>query len=111
MDIIDTILMSNQIEYSKVLLAWIGLDIDVNSENESSLLKLLVHLSEEAVYKLVDEDKDVIFNMNSVYIKLLENENSIIDIKDRKSTRLNSSHVAISYAVFCLKKKKIKISD
>src|SRR5690625_6616588 len=27
---------------------------------------------------------------------------------DRKSTRLNSSHVAISYAVFCLKKKKAK---
>src|SRR5436309_11656741 len=26
--------------------------------------------------------------------------------KDRKSTRLNSSHVKISYAVFCLKKKK-----
>src|SRR5437870_7885427 len=29
-------------------------------------------------------------------------------IGDRKSTRLNSSHVAISYAVFCLKKKKKK---
>src|SRR5215510_15732020 len=28
--------------------------------------------------------------------------------RDRKSTRLNSSHVAISYAVFCLKKKKKK---
>src|SRR5437870_7086600 len=28
--------------------------------------------------------------------------------EDRKSTRLNSSHVAISYAVFCLKKKKQK---
>src|SRR5690625_7085697 len=28
---------------------------------------------------------------------------------DRKSTRLNSSHVAISYAVFCLKKKKENI--
>src|SRR5438067_9418833 len=28
-------------------------------------------------------------------------------LKDRKSTRLNSSHVSISYAVFCLKKKKI----
>src|SRR5690625_7845920 len=28
--------------------------------------------------------------------------------RDRKSTRLNSSHVAISYAVFCLKKKKLK---
>src|SRR5215208_8150393 len=28
--------------------------------------------------------------------------------RDRKSTRLNSSHVAISYAVFCLKTKKAK---
>src|SRR5438067_8911132 len=28
--------------------------------------------------------------------------------RDRKSTRLNSSHVSISYAVFCLKKKKEK---
>src|SRR5438270_9433600 len=28
--------------------------------------------------------------------------------RDRKSTRLNSSHSQISYAVFCLKKKKIK---
>src|SRR5699024_11567955 len=30
-------------------------------------------------------------------------------ILDRKSTRLNSSHVSISYAVFCLKKKKINL--
>src|SRR5690349_23029876 len=30
------------------------------------------------------------------------------DAADRKSTRLNSSHVEISYAVFCLKKKKKK---
>src|SRR5437660_9658870 len=30
--------------------------------------------------------------------------------RDRKSTRLNSSHVAISYAVFCLKKKNKKKS-
>src|SRR3712207_7231695 len=28
------------------------------------------------------------------------------DVRDRKSTRLNSSHANISYAVFCLKKKK-----
>src|SRR6266480_5535349 len=30
------------------------------------------------------------------------------DVEDRKSTRLNSSHMSISYAVFCLKKKKKK---
>src|SRR5438445_8685321 len=29
-------------------------------------------------------------------------------VKDRKSTRLNSSHANISYAVFCLKKKKLR---
>src|SRR5947209_10594465 len=32
-------------------------------------------------------------------------------VEDRKSTRLNSSHANISYAVFCLKKKKTKGSD
>src|SRR5437870_7643764 len=30
---------------------------------------------------------------------------------DRKSTRLNSSHVAISYAVFCLKKKTVRLAS
>src|SRR2546430_10054401 len=32
-------------------------------------------------------------------------------IQDRKSTRLNSSHSQISYAVFCLKKKKTSVSS
>src|SRR5699024_11774729 len=40
----------------------------------------------------------------------LDDDAALIDtpgiMKDRKSTRLNSSHVSISYAVFCLKKKK-----
>src|SRR5256885_10983337 len=31
---------------------------------------------------------------------------SFVNAADRKSTRLNSSHLVISYAVFCLKKKK-----
>src|SRR5699024_11958718 len=35
-----------------------------------------------------------------------DNENEMLSLVDRKSTRLNSSHVSISYAVFCLKKKK-----
>src|SRR5258705_6422428 len=33
-----------------------------------------------------------------------------VTVPDRKSTRLNSSHLGISYAVFCLKKKKQNIS-
>src|SRR3712207_8729273 len=34
-------------------------------------------------------------------------EDEFNELEDRKSTRLNSSHANISYAVFCLKKKKI----
>src|SRR5690606_41884912 len=45
-----------------------------------------------------------------VTVKAVEGENVLVDANfplagDRKSTRLNSSHVKISYAVFCLKKK------
>src|SRR5438874_13631824 len=37
--------------------------------------------------------------------------NVVLSRRDRKSTRLNSSHVEISYAVFCLKKKKKKVNN
>src|SRR5690625_649834 len=37
---------------------------------------------------------------------LLGVRNTLYGLTDRKSTRLNSSHVAISYAVFCLRKKR-----
>src|SRR3712207_8545860 len=39
----------------------------------------------------------------------LVDEQEVIVRKDRKSTRLNSSHANISYAVFCLKKKNINL--
>src|SRR5438309_3764194 len=41
-------------------------------------------------------------------ISLAENMGMEVVAEDRKSTRLNSSHSSISYAVFCLKKKKKK---
>src|SRR3712207_7238146 len=37
-----------------------------------------------------------------------EDPGRLVEDRDRKSTRLNSSHANISYAVFCLKKKKNK---
>src|SRR5438552_12416721 len=37
-----------------------------------------------------------------------QNEKRLLHVQDRKSTRLNSSHQIISYAVFCLKKKKYR---
>src|SRR5690625_6660438 len=58
-----------------------------------------VKMVEEAVLQYMDETDGLI------PIKTKEADIDAYD-KDRKSTRLNSSHVAISYAVFCLKKKK-----
>src|SRR2546430_17286118 len=45
---------------------------------------------------------------NQRIVKVLDFGISKLASEDRKSTRLNSSHSQISYAVFCLKKKKIK---
>src|SRR5699024_12237939 len=43
--------------------------------------------------------------------KVDEDEFNEVKVEDRKSTRLNSSHVSISYAVFCLKKKKERVNN
>src|SRR5215208_8483945 len=45
-------------------------------------------------------------SINTPYPEHARNDMGSQALTDRKSTRLNSSHVAISYAVFCLKKKK-----
>src|SRR5690625_6897054 len=61
------------------------------------------------------QEQEVPYNVNDIRanVEIINTYNVIIKspaileevIRDRKSTRLNSSHVAISYAVFCLKKK------
>src|SRR3989442_9059976 len=50
-------------------------------------------------------------NINTANSEELQQVPGIGPVTDRKSTRLNSSHVRISYAVFCLKKKKKKKKD
>src|SRR5690242_21511283 len=40
--------------------------------------------------------------------RFITSKEAVVESRDRKSTRLNSSHMSISYAVFCLKKKKKK---
>src|SRR5690625_6399662 len=58
-----------------------------------------------------DVDQRLVEIMNKIHTKCVRygktngHVNYVKGAKDRKSTRLNSSHVAISYAVFCLKKK------
>src|SRR5690625_6827772 len=56
-----------------------------------------IRIGKQKVYSFFEQCKSALAPSGELWIV----------IQDRKSTRLNSSHVAISYAVFCLKKKKV----
>src|SRR5699024_11709508 len=95
------------------------------NENISSLCQISNNLYNQALYifreTLSKEDKwlsyfeldDIMKNtknldgdINYRLLKAQCSQQVLRILEDRKSTRLNSSHVSISYAVFCLKKKK-----
>lgn len=85
-DIIDSLISSDDEQYSKVLLSWVGFNITAEVRFEVALLQLLVYLSEEAVYKLADGERYIIFNMNSVYMRLLDGDDAV-DINDTKEAK------------------------
>src|SRR5690625_4396202 len=90
-------------------------------EGEPSRALYFIHLGRVKVYRLAVDGREQILHLLGdgepiAVVPFLDGgpypataeviEDS--EIADRKSTRLNSSHVAISYAVFCLKKKHRK---
>src|SRR5699024_12773788 len=70
---------------------------DLNLIGQDSLLLRNAFLRQTHIHHLIL----LSINLNPSGYKFIERR------IDRKSTRLNSTHVSISYAVFCLKKKKI----
>lgn len=85
-DIIHSLIESNHDAYMRVLMAWVGFDINVDSECELHLMYLLTALSEGAVFKLMDGDRDVIFNQNSLYRKVLETQEAV-DVNGDKEAK------------------------
>src|SRR5256885_11624728 len=65
---------------------------------------------EEAMRASADLESAIQGSIDERLTRIKDTERLNVDgaLKDRKSTRLNSSHLVISYAVFCLKKKKKK---
>src|SRR5699024_11329292 len=66
--------------------------------------EILVNITEENIisyFEMEDGYGNRVFKNKSISRTI----NDLLKKEDRKSTRLNSSHVSISYAVFCLKKK------
>src|SRR5690606_40395222 len=78
-----------------------GIDISKSSATEKVILNIFYYVLYFPFTFRVTFTTENSFKSYFVY-KLTKT------VRDRKSTRLNSSHVKISYAVFCLKKKKHK---
>src|SRR5690625_752027 len=90
---------------AREILSHFNFDNEIDKMEENNVLYLVVRRFGE-----IDLHPDEVSNIEMGYIfeELIRrfSEHAEAGDQDRKSTRLNSSHVAISYAVFCLKKKK-----
>src|SRR5256885_13140112 len=83
----------------------------------STLFPYTTLFRSDVLHDSADDDifpirKCVDINLDCVFEEVVDQHRAVLidhfleDAIDRKSTRLNSSHLVISYAVFCLKKKK-----
>src|SRR5437588_3104588 len=68
---------------------------------------LAIHFDWEAQARAIVQGVRV-SESDKARVLLVDSNGRVIAASDRKSTRLNSSHTVISYAVFCLKKKKTR---
>lgn len=85
-DIIHSVISGNENAYIRVLMSWIGFNVAVDPEYEKTLTYLFTALSEGAVFKLIDGTREVIFNQNSIYKKLLETSQAV-DINGDKEAK------------------------
>src|SRR5438445_4550347 len=90
--------------------SWSGAHRDLHSfptRRSSDLRWIRLHLPEVGVHGRIEREvrRDSVLQVGTAgdFLRPIE---GAAGGKDRKSTRLNSSHANISYAVFCLKKKK-----
>src|SRR5690625_4744586 len=77
-----------------------GKILSVDARNNHSIVEMMWHEGKNQQVRRMLE------SVGHPVTQLKREKYGYLTLEDRKSTRLNSSHVAISYAVFCLKKKK-----
>src|SRR2546428_6392672 len=79
------------------------------SQNEARVLKTLIDSGGKAPIEDLAKKAGLADSAVARAVLVLSQNQLVNEKVDRKSTRLNSSHDQISYAVFCLKKKKKKL--
>ena len=88
----------------------VGDKVSLEKNNGHHLLKVLRFPVGQTITLFNGDGFDyhaiVIRTKKTCNVEIVSQQKNESESRDRKSTRLNSSHVVISYAVFCLKKKK-----
>lgn len=85
MDLLDTV-CGNDADYIKVFFSWLGFDLNADNEKESNIIRFLTIISESAYYKLIDNEADVVFNLESVYRAVLSHTDAV-DISGDKEAK------------------------
>src|SRR5699024_11516889 len=83
-------------------------DLHLNKTNRDQILKLLQGFKPELIHGFPSALSQLARLFPDGLPYEIPGRTEITAPADRKSTRLNSSHVSISYAVFCLKKKTLQ---
>ena len=76
-----------------------------NNVNEEEIAEVVSKWTGIPISKMLEGERDKLLRMENAIQERVVGQGEAVKA-DRKSTRLNSSHTVISYAVFCLKKKK-----
>lgn len=85
MDLLDAV-CGDDADYIKILFSWLGFDLNADNEKESNIIRFLTIISESAYYKLIDNEANVVFNLESVYKAVLSHTDAV-DISGDKEAK------------------------
>lgn len=76
-DLLHNVMKANLNGYYHILVKWLGLPVPIDEELELTLISTLSIFSEGAVFKLVDQGNDLIFNQEGIYEALVESSEQV----------------------------------
>ena len=85
MDLLDAV-CGDDADYITIFFSWLGFDLNADNEKESNIIRFLTIISESAYYKLIDNEANVVFNLESVYKAVLSHTDAV-DISGDKEAK------------------------
>ena len=85
MDLLDAV-CGDDADYIKIFFSWLCFDLNADNEKESNIIRFQTIISESAYYKLIDNEANVVFNLESVYKAVLSHTDAV-DISGDKEAK------------------------